>query len=494
MIMMKNLAPARRLASAAVLVLTAFSACQIQQSPSLLTSQNDSESAITRTLQATPFAYDLAVDTISYNSCVGSGLSNRGIPGFKIGANEGFVDNNGSGAVKGGLKLKSEFLQFVATNIEPNFPNTTVVPSQMQYLLQFSTANAGNYIQYAIRTTSDLKVVPDTIQPSLIPVGGRDGVYENAVLSADPILSGITKEVKFGAGKTVLSEGPRIYNAASSGSPKPFEATLAYNNVVDETFQAEPGVNDGQGAGEEYADRVRSKFISGAQILAVTYGNPLNIDPTGSDSTGLNSPARRVSTDQTKAYGRGYQLNFISKNPALSSWRRNIVSTVTEKNLENGQPVSGVSWTCEHVVIMKPNQFNNKKVSEPSCSQLIAADLTNTNVAARVKNIRRHYPESEWGIGFFYAKDSVYNPATRVAQPLCLVHKQTDCYLPTVGIVAGAPAEDVGVQYDTSQECYLSRFVTMGVTYSGNKTGNDARRLGRCPQFASICVRSSTSY
>ena len=143
---------------------------------------------------------------------------------------------------------------------------------------------------------------------------------------------------------------------------------------------------------------------------------------------------------------------------------------------------------------MKPNQFNNKKVSEPSCSQLIAADLTNTNVAARVKNIRRHYPESEWGIGFFYAKDSVYNPATRVAQPLCLVHKQTDCYLPTVGIVAGAPAEDVGVQYDTSQECYLSRFQTMGVTYSGNKTGNDARRLGRCPQFASICVRSSTSY
>lgn len=498
--MMKKLAPIQGflpVLSAVIAPLILLGSCTIQQNPSLLTSKTGSEDVVASLLNNTPFGYDLVVDTISYNSCVGSGLNQRGIHGFKIGVNEGFTDPSGSGAVQGGLKLKSEFLQYLVRNVEPNYPNTKIVPSQIQYILRNSPANKDVMIQYAVRTTADLRVVPDTIQPSLVPVQGRDGVYEGLPLSEDPILSAITKGVQFGPNKTILSEGPRIYNASVASSPKPFEATLAYSNVVDDTFAADPAANDGQGAGEEYSDRVRAKFTSGAYMLAVTYGNPLEPDPTGTDSTGLNLPRRKSSGDLTKAYGRGYQLSFTTKNASIPSWRRNVLNTsngVIEKNLETGQQIGGVSWSCESVVIMKTNEFNNKKVSEPACSQLTAADLTNSNVAKRVKNIRRHYPESEWGIGFFYPKSAVYNPATRTAQPLCLVNKQTDCYLPTAGIVVGSPSEDVGVQYDTTQECYLSRFQNMGVTYIGNKTGNDARRLGRCPQFASICIRNGGSY
>ncbi|AGH94362.1 hypothetical protein [Pseudobdellovibrio exovorus] len=496
--MMKNLA-CRRWISAhlpltASVCLLLLAGCNIQQESSLLSSKTSTKDAVTRTLDATPFAFDLAVDTISYNSCVGVNLNQSGIHGIKIGVSEGFVDANGSGAVKGGIKLRSDFLQFIAQNVQPNYPAPTVSSSQIQYILKNSTANADTYIQYAVRTATDLRVVPDTIQPSNTPMMVRDGVYEGVPLAEEPLISQMTKDLKFGPNKTVLSEGARVYNIGTSTAPKALEASFGYSNIIDETFSADAAANDGQGAAEEYSDKVRAKFNTGTYLLTQTFGNPLAADTTGSDSTGLNSPKRKVATDLTKAYGRGYQLSFVTKNAGYSSWRKNVLNTVVERDLETGQQVAGVSWTCENVVIMKTNEFNNKKIDQPACSQLTAADLTNVNVAKRVKNLRRHYSEADWGVGFFYPKNSAYNPATRTAQPLCIVNKQTDCYLPTTGIVVGSPSEDVGVQYDTTQECYLSRAPNMGVTYVGNKVGNDARRLGRCPQFASICIRSSTSY
>lgn len=494
--MMKNLAYRRQFAAVTPALISAcliFSGCTIEQNASLLSSKS-AVNPTERALEITPFAYDLAIDTISYNSCVGVQLQLNGIHGFKMGVNEGFVDANGSGAVKGGLKLRSDFLEFIVKNIEPNYPATTASASQMQFFLKNAEKNAESYVQYAVRTTSNLRVVPDTIQPSLTPMMTRDGVYEGTPLSEEPLLSQLTKEVKFGPNKTVLSEGARVYNIGTSSSPKAFEAVFGYTGSVDDTFEAVAGANDGTGAGEEYADKVRARFNTGEHILTQTFGSPLTTDMTGTDSTGLNSPKRKLATDQTKAYGRGYQLTFISKNTSLSSWRKNVMNTVVERNLENGQQVAGVSWSCENVVIMRPTELNNKKLEEPACSQLTGSDMANANVASRVRNLRRHYNESDWAIGFFYPKNSAYNPATRTAQPLCIVNRQTNCYLPTTGIVVGSPAEDVGVQYDVTQECYLSRYQNMGVTYSGNKTGNDARRLGRCPQFASICIRSSTSY
>ncbi len=504
--MMNKTAPQNVLLFTCIYTLVAaLMGCTVQSTPSLLTSKQNVQDTNTKILNQVPFAYDTVVDTISYNSCVGSGLNSSGLlHGLKIGANEGFVDTNGSGSVKAGLKLKSEFLKYLAQNVEPVFPNTTIVASQIQYILENSDKNKDLMIQYAVRNKTNLSVVQDVIDSSKssnisIP---RDGVYELSVLSSNPVLAAVTKNIQFGKNRTVPNEGPRIYNLSAAATPDPIEGSLGFSNAFDETFDAIPNVDDGYGAGEEYSDRVREKFNQNQYVLSMTYGNTSTVsssDLTG--SFGLNSPRRADNSPLSKAYGRSFELGFISKNSSVSSQRRNILSRVVEKNLEDGVQSGNASWRCENFVIMRTRELNNKKNSEPACSELQATDLANATAGPDLRNkvalIRRHYNESQWSIGYLVRENTTYNPATRSSLPICIVNKAVDCYLPTKGIVVSSPDSDVGVNYNaavegnsaSNSECYLSRNIQMGVSYIGNKTGDAARVLGRCPQFASVCYR-----
>lgn len=484
--------------------------CTMQTTPSLLTATSSNTDATTQILKDVPFAYDTVVDTISYNSCVGSGLNSGGLlHGLKIGANEGFVDSTGTGAVKAGVKLKSDFLQYLAQNLNPVYPNTTIVPAQIQYILENSEKNKELQIQYAVRYKTDLSVVRDVIDPSVAAniILNRDGIYESSILSSNPVLSGITKSVQFGPNRTVTAEGPRVYNLGTASAPDMIEGSFGFSAAFDESYPPNTAVDDGVGAGEQYSDVTRDKFNLSQYILTMTYGNTSTVSSTDTTgSFGLNSPRRADGSPLNKAYGRGFELGFTTKNASVPSQRRNLLSRVVEKDLSTGALAPGASWTCENYVIMKTNEWNNNKISEPACSEIFASDLaaasTGPALRARIARLRRHYPEANWGIGFVVRENTTYNPATRASLPICLVNKSVDCYLPTKGLIVSSPDTDVGVNYNasvdgnlsTNSECYLSRYSQMGVTYIGNKTGDAARALGRCPQFASICVRTSTSF
>ena len=486
-----------------------LAACTPQTKPSLLTSTSSVADVNKKILDQIPFAYDLVVDTISYNSCVGRGLNNGGrLHGLKIGASEGYSDSTGSGNVRSGLKLRSEFLQYVAQNVEPVYPNTTVVSSQLKYLLESSDKNKDLMIQYAVRDRTNLSVMADVVDLNKFTgqyLLGRDGIYDGTnVLSMDPVLTNLTKDIQFGAGKTVLVEGQRIGNLGMAAAPDAIEGSFAFSAIDDQTFQVDPAVEDATGAGEQYSDIVRSRFNSGSQVLAITFGNQSFVasgDTSG--SFGLNSPKRPDGAPLSRAYGRSFELNFASKNPSVPSQRRNILSRVVEKNLENGStPTGGASWSCENYVIMRSSELNNKRADKPACSEINASDLaaagTGPVLRDKLSRIRRHYSETDWAVGFLVRENTVYNPApaARAALPICLVNKAVDCYLNTVGIIPTEPATDIGVNYSAAvagnlSECYLSRYANMGVSYSGNKSIDQLRRLGRCPQYASICVRTS---
>jgi hypothetical protein len=482
-----------------------FGACSAPTTPSLLTSRSNVEDVNAKILADVPFAYDTLVDTISYNSCSGNNLKDSGLHGIKIGANEGFVDSTGSGAVRSGLKLRSEFLLYLAQNVKPTFPNTSIVPTQVQYILENSDKNKELQIQFAVRTKNNLKVVQDVIDISKAAnqfQQGRDGVYETPLLSADPVLSAITKQVQFGPNETVISEGPRTYNLGSGAQPDPIEASLGYSANQDFTRPLDPQFDDATGVGEQYADRVRQQFNLGDYVLALTYGNQSSVT-SGDDTTsfGLNSPRRATGAPVNRAYGRSFELSFISKNSSVSSQRRNILNQITEKNLDTGTGAAGASWSCEHYVIMKTSEWNNKKANQPACAEINAEDLASSGTGpalrAKLLRLRRHYPEAQWGIGYMVRENTPYvqNTAARAALPICIVNKAVDCYFQTKGIILAEPETDVGVNYNAAisgnlSECYLSRFSQMGVSYIGNKTGDVARRLGRCPNYASICVRT----
>lgn len=474
------------------IVIMSFQNCSPSQNTGLLGSKTTGVSEAEKVTLDAPFAYDLVVDTISYNSCVGSQLNESGLHGIKLGVNEGFVDSAGSGAVKAGLKLRTDFLTYVGKSIPPIYPSTIVTPAQIQYVLQNSTANKNAYIQYAIRKRSDLSVALDLIAPSTQTIAPpRDGNVETAKLASDPTLSALTKNVLYGGGGVLLSEGPRIYNLYENTEVRPIEMSFGYSNYWDETYAAETDLSNVEpfGIGEAYSDRVRQKFNSSGIdkfILAITYGDPT----TGAGDYALNDPKRIDSSDKTKAYGRSYALRFEQVS-SKAGWRPNLLKQVTESNLVDNTPATGTSWSCENVVIMKQNQWNNNIPTEPACVPLNATDMQNSTLAGQVKRLRRHYVESKWNIGLFYGKNSVYVPAARMAQPLCLVPKTADCYLPTT---IGASGSDVGVNYDSTTECYLYTASLMGVSYTGSPSVDVARTLGRCAQYASICIRSSTNY
>lgn len=466
------------------LIIVSFQNCSPQQNTGLLGSKTESASTAAKVTIDAPFAYDLVMDTLSYNSCVGQDLNNSGIHGIKIGVNEGYVDTAGSGAVKAGLKLRTDFLQYIGKNMSPIYPSTVVTPAQIQYVLLNSIANKNAYIQYAIRKRGDLSVANDVIQPSaqttvIVP---RDGSLENATLGADPVLTALTKNVQFAEGGTILSEGPRIFNLYDALTVRPIEFSFGYSNYADESYPI--GISyEPFGIGEAYSDKVRLKFNSSGSdkyVLAVTYG-----DPTAGDADlGLGKPKRKDEVDKTKAYGRSYALRFEQAS-TVAGWRPNLLKQVVESNLVDNTP-AGNAWSCENFVIMKSNQWNNAKPNEPACVPLNSTDLNSSTIKGQVKRLRRQYLESGWNIGLFYPKNALYVPATRTTQPLCLVPKSAECYLPTT--LAGG--EDIGINYDLNTECYLYAASVMGVTYTGNPTPTAARMLGRCAQYASICIRN----
>lgn len=478
------------------LIAVSFQNCSPSQNTGLLGSkQAGADEAQQVTIDA-PFAYDMVVDTISYNSCVGVNLNEGGVHGIKMGVSEGFVENNGTGAVKAGLKLRTDFLTYMGKNVSPVYPSTIITPSQIQYVLQNSESNKNAYVQFAIRKRTDLSPAIDLINPTSTNTVNvpRDGVIEGARLSSDPVLTGLTKGVQFGSKGVLLAEGPRLYNLYEVSAVRPIEASFGYSNYTDETYPVTQTDANGQpayepfGFGEAYSDRVRQRFNSSGTdkyIATITFGDPFD----GTPDNGLSNPFRPSSSDKTKAYGRSYAFRFESLS-ARAGWRSNLLKQISESNLVDNTPASGASWTCENYVVMKQNQWNNAKANEPACVALNPTDLQNSTLAAKVKRLRRHYLESNWNIGLFYAANALYVPSGRLSQPICVVPKVAECYLPTT-LPDGS---DIGVNYDPNTECHLFAASVMGVSYTGNPTLPNQRRLGRCAQYASICVRSSTNY
>lgn len=483
--------------SATVLVV-AFQNCSIEQNSGLLGSRATAEQIATQIADRAPFAYDLSSDTISYNSCVGEGLNSYGLHGLKIGINEGFIDNQGTGNVKGGLKLTTDFLKYVAANLKPPYPSTVITPGQISRLLSRSTINSNLHIQYAVRRRNNLSVVVDQYNRALTPVSdsGRDGVFFYENIWMDPIASRLTKYVQYSPDGTILSEGRRVYNLQSDAA-SPTEASFGFSHYLDPTMTPKPDdPTDPErfGYGEEYSEMHVRKFFNSANpdkfILTQTYGPASTQDSSASP---LTTPLRvkGQETNLSKAYGRGYMLSFASPSALVPGWvLKTQLRNVTEFDLATSQPIGSTSWQCLNVVIMKQNQWNGADHEQASCAPLLAIDLTDPVRADRVQKIRRHYSEENWDIGLFYRAEDVYDPLTRYTKEICLVPKTTECYLRTdVGEIDSKVKG--GVQYDQTKECYLYNF-RLGGSYSEPTDLASLRKLGRCAQYASICTRTTT--
>lgn len=545
-------------------------------------------------LKNAPFAFDYAADTISYNSCVIGGTGNAadpvGLHGLKLGSNEGFIDNLGTGAVKSGIKLRTDFLKYIGKNFSPDYPSDVITPAQVARILNtsYSIFNANAHLNFAIRRKSDYAVIPDLIAPPTVVQSSnkRDAVVFEQNLSSGYLGYSMTKSILFKKDGSILAEGPRIYDLTEAQNSVPIEGSFNLNATVDETYQGSAVAPEAFGGAELYSQRVRDAFNAGTQVLTATFGGTDSTTGVVADDivnntinnikrpykSGTNTP------DSAKAFGRGYQLKFEAPPLASATWPKNQLSKVTEINLDTGTPDGGASWVCEQFPIAHPSHWNNTKTSnkfwvkdaantsaslakiEPNCAPLLAEDTECSNTdsvaacnvkkdrAEKLKRIRRHYSVDAWNVGLMFVEklkaayvvpmpisqtntacvfpsappyiDNCYarefdivkdtsNPAclppngplypsscfiNKGVVQLCVSPKTTSsCYLPTTGILTSGLTNpndaslDVGVQYDRTQDCYLTM-----ATVTGSKDAE--RKKGRCAQFASVCTRTSSSY
>lgn len=406
-----------------------------------------------------PFAYDVAVDTISYNSCTmespGPNFDEDSNPifGLRVGVAEGFVDNTGLGTVKGGLKLKTDFLKYVAKTFYPDYPNTTIPASQIQRILnhkdnQFGL-NGDPKVQFAIRKKSNLSAVVDLISPSAtdLPQRARDISILSPVLAEGFVGYSMTKSIQYHTDGTILAEGPRVYNLSNVEDPIRIEGLLNFNTYFDETYQAPTNQiknEENLSAAEAYSQVVRNNFNSGSQFLAVTFSGINDVPSTSSTDTtidhieNIRRPFKTGTTtpDTSKAYGRGFKFEFSSQNlDPGATWPKNRLTTITEMDLENGSPATGASWTCEQFTIVRAEEWNNDKIYDenryngdkmvlPSCMPLLADDLVcdgtdNATSCAKkakrleqIKKIRRQYTPDKWNIGLMHTG---YRPDTNAS-------------------------------------------------------------------------------
>lgn len=473
---------------------------------------------VSAAVKGAPFAYDIAIDTISYNSCISETVKSSEIHGIKMGVNEGYVDTGGSAAVRAGVKLRSDFLQYIGENFKPDYPETKIGATQMQKILSQSDLNKDAFLNFGVRLNANLLAVPDLILPgsngtSQVGKMGRDVQVFDRQFHGGLIGYDLMKNVIFNDAGKVLAEGTRVFNLSDTNDPIPLEARFSYNNTEDASFtkSTDTTIVENYGYREQYAEFVRGKFNSNTYLLAATFaGNQDSPDVDDGKTNHINRLKRPLKADGTimsenKAFGRGYQLKFETVNAAAEGWNKlkNRMTGVREINLDTGVETGGTSWTCEQYLIVRPEQWNNNTLTsptaakkathyDPACMPLQADDLTPDRLS-RIKRLRRHYLESQWNIGLFVpsgVKSSSYQVPARSSLQLCVSPKALDCYLPTTGVLQNELERfnvDIGINYDSSTECYL----TMGNYGSGSE---DKKKLGRCAQFASICVRNSTNF
>lgn len=500
-------------------------------------------------IQQAPFAYDAALDTISHLSC-NNFYGNTDLFGFKVGSSEGFSDTAGTGAVKAGLKLRSDFLQYVGQNFSPNYPNTTIQPDQILEILndQGSVLNLSPQIQTGIRKRTDLTAVADiTVKAAGSPAEfDLDVALLNPILGAGYLGYSLAKSIQYTTNGNVLAEGPRIYNLSNNSTPSNLEMTLKFNELGDNT-QTQPLQNMATTeANYMYAEaggqKVRDLFNSNTNILTLAYTGPNGVAPT---STAPSSPTPVVSTgadnlirpllpnslsmDTTKAFGRGYYLKFNRDPSSPTTNQKNLLTNVNEFNLDSGSPASGVSWTCESFVVVQNKDYNSNFVYDsgrykngdldylPNCMPIKADDIDCVSMGTtplqcsrynQLKKIRRHFSAEKWNVGILYtgslkgATTPNYPPTTQIGRnsltQLCIapIETNTTCYLPTSGVMSVTSGtgtttqlpEDIGIQYDKTQPCYLSSY-----DY-GTTERNTVMQQGRCAQYASICTRTTSGF
>lgn len=372
-----------------------------------------------------PLAYDVGLDAIAYNSCV---PNNKTAPSY-------FTLKATASGNRGGVRLTSEFLTSAAGTLRPILGNNQVVDVQYKELIE--KTNDGLEAQVALRSATDLRAAYNGTSQ-----GGIWGSFD--YLTDDSWMT------------PVVESGRRAGNAWVGYSNR----APMNKSRLDFRFSQEFPAND-YWSSLLGTQSFRACTAQGCQgygqfHIAVGFSEAEN-------RSLIRTPTAYTST-QTKAFGRGYQLQYGYPNNSPSVGMR-VVKGVNEYNLATGTPIvegaTATQWRCAEIPIMSANQRGlasatqtsaldnrfqdaNRFLCNPMSGTLAIQAYSQMNLA----KIREILPPSQWQLGF---------QNTPTGSRLCVVPVGMDCYpsepFPNFQLNGSQNPYPYYVEYDTTRRC-----------------------------------------
>ncbi len=427
-----------------------------------------------------PFAFDAAIDQISYLSCASSKLGGNSFT-FRFGAYSITRPQspNTPDKIMSGLAVKRTFFDYARANLQPTYDpknpkGNEVTYDQMKKFLSTSAGNSGQQLQFSMRKINDLKQIY-TIVGS---VSSTDAVPVLGDLSDDHWLEPIASKAY---ADSTGSDFVNYFPLAIDASARKIEGELDFNKAgTDAQIQT-------------LAETYRDEFASNAQLV-------LGFSKT-SDLTNLTTPD---ATSARKAFGTGYRPMFKQGVTPFTNvlngkdyeigesvvstyiqYPENVMTSISEVSLESGKS-TGRTWTCDvkrrytiarsqDSALCPPDGYNKSSVSD-KINQKAAYDsfdklLKDANYRYELELVRRHFPAKDWDVSI---------------DRRCLVPKikNFSCYADEILATAqgGTSYGLVPVEYDQTKSCYS---FTKGATDYGGVAPTPY-----CAEIASICVRN----
>ncbi len=445
-------------AISSLLVTFSFQNCAQRIDSNTLLSTKENPTILSESiLNEVPFAFDMRVNEVAYMSCSHSDvdktdknhMSNPEFFTFKV---QAIGENNGVG-------LRKEFKTYLVDKFGDQ--NYQVDKNTLESALVDAPSNALASVQLAVRPLTDpVKLVVNLNSPTYIPKNGTDFSY---FLSQSPLYSALNYDQNL---KQIMD----LFTL-------PLVSRLNYflQKETDHTLSASINFHHSSNYLEFTAETARTDFSKGqgSNILTISYTNDLR------NSENLKNPyySRTTNSDSNNKsliWGTGLKLGFSMEERVNGIGYSNVLNSVSELELHNGQTPTGAKWDCNiRYLIISPydnDETNSVQFPHPTdstktfsrCSNPVATAGGNLNSAQlkELQILQRYLPATDW----------IIDPINK-----CIV-----------------PNKGVGDCYPNRNPTGANRQV---MYYGANSSENCGASLSNsnkdCPEFISLCIRQA---
>lgn len=406
-----------------------------------------------------PLAFEIGLDSIAYNSCV---PNVKGAAGY-------FTLKATAAGNRGGVRLSNEFLSTAASTLRPVLGNSQVIDVQYKELIEKTNANLE--LQVALRSVTDMRAAyTGSVKGGVW--GSFDYLTDDSWMT--PLVASARRQSNAWVGYS--NRAPSNKSRLDFSFNQDFAANDYWSSLLGTQAFRACTAQGCQGYGQFH--------------IAVGFSEEQN-------RSLIKSPVA-YTTAQTKAYGRGYQLQYGYPNNNPNGGMR-VVKAINEYDLATGTPIvegaAPAQWKCLEIPIMSANQRGNASypqtssvdnrivdTTDPShflCNPMSGGFAVQSYNQMNLAKIREILPPNQWQLGYQNVGG---------ASRLCVVPIGMDCYpnenFPNFQINGNQLPYPYYVEYETSRRCINEDNMAAELTRADQSALNAV-----CAHYITVCTK-----